>query len=211
MSQARPDVYPDWAVNSDGTDNDIVDTISGENNVVPPDAGKQASGFLYREKPARQSFNWLGRKTTQWLRYLDGLLTANTGSFTLYLGDATVNTPLLFHYAVVGGIVSLRWGDLDVTASLQPHNYLAFIEDSGAPMPVFLRPRTPTYMVTPYVSPVPETGGLITPSVTTISQYNHVAYQICFGGDPDGYVNNIIVHTNEYVIRSGSMTYLAAV
>ena len=67
----KPTVYPDCAVNPDGTDNDVTDPTSGQNNVVAPSPGKQATGFLYNEKPPRQHFNWLARLTTQWIRYLN--------------------------------------------------------------------------------------------------------------------------------------------
>jgi hypothetical protein len=63
-------VYPDMAVNSDGTDNNVTDPTSGQNNVVAASGAKQASGWNFTEKPARNVMNWLHRLTTQWIRWL---------------------------------------------------------------------------------------------------------------------------------------------
>jgi hypothetical protein len=68
---AKPTLYPDWTVNTDGTNNDVVDPTSGQNNVVEPTAGKKLTGWTYTEKPPRQHFNWLSRLTTQWIRWFD--------------------------------------------------------------------------------------------------------------------------------------------
>jgi hypothetical protein len=68
---AKPTLYPDWSVKVDGTDNDVIDGTTGENNVVDPSAGKKLTGFLYDEKPPRQNFNWLFRIITQWIRWFD--------------------------------------------------------------------------------------------------------------------------------------------
>ncbi len=72
---AKPTKYPDWTVKTDGTDNDVIDPTSGQNNVVEPAAGKKLTGWVYTEKPPRQYFNWLARLTTQWIRWIDETLT----------------------------------------------------------------------------------------------------------------------------------------
>jgi hypothetical protein len=68
---AKPTKYPDWAVNTDGTDHDVIDPTSLQNNVVEPTAGKKLTGWTYTEKPPRNIFNWLARITTQWIRWID--------------------------------------------------------------------------------------------------------------------------------------------
>lgn len=62
---SRPDKFPEWATS------DIVDPSSGQNNVIEPTSGKKTTGWLRNEIPPRQFFNWLARKTNQWLEYLD--------------------------------------------------------------------------------------------------------------------------------------------
>ncbi len=85
MAIVKPSEYPDWTVNVDGTDNDVVDPTSGQNNVVVPPAGKQLLGWDFKEKPPRNWFNWLARRTTQWIRWLDqemAVLRASASSTT---------------------------------------------------------------------------------------------------------------------------------
>lgn len=77
----KPSVYPDWAVKVDGTDNDVVDGTTGQNNVVAPSAPKQLLGWEYNEKPPRQYFNWLARLVTQWIRWLDGEMTLRDNTY----------------------------------------------------------------------------------------------------------------------------------
>lgn len=65
MTTDRPDKYPDWAIN------DVVNPISGQNNVIEPPQAKKNNGWDYRDKGARNWFNWLGRYTANWIKYLD--------------------------------------------------------------------------------------------------------------------------------------------
>lgn len=65
MTTPRPDKYPDWATIDD------VDLISYQNNVIEPPQVKKDKGWSYREKGARNWFNWLSRYTARWIRYLD--------------------------------------------------------------------------------------------------------------------------------------------
>jgi HAMP domain-containing protein len=61
----KPDKFPDWATEEQ------IDPVSGQNNVVePPDIRKQ-SGWTRREIPPRQWFNWLAKKTAEWLRWFE--------------------------------------------------------------------------------------------------------------------------------------------
>jgi hypothetical protein len=61
----RPDKFPDWALI------DKVDDISKQNNVIEPPGIKKQEGWGYRDKGARNWFNWLARYTVNWLKYLD--------------------------------------------------------------------------------------------------------------------------------------------
>jgi hypothetical protein len=66
---ARPQVagvdhFPDWATSD-------VTGAARVNNVVVPPAAWLLYGWSMLEKPARQFFNWFGRYTSLWLRYLD--------------------------------------------------------------------------------------------------------------------------------------------
>lgn len=62
-----PTEYPDWALSN------AVDPISGQPNVVTPPLEKQDKGWAFGEFPPRQWFNWLGRWTALWIKYLSGL------------------------------------------------------------------------------------------------------------------------------------------
>jgi hypothetical protein len=65
---AAPTKYPDWAMT------DIIEPISGSNNVIePPDEFKQ-SGFLYAGVIQRNWINWLFRYISLWIRFLNGAL-----------------------------------------------------------------------------------------------------------------------------------------
>jgi len=60
----RPDTMPEWA------EQDVVDPVSGQNNVLTPPPEKQQFGWNRLEFPPRNWFNWLGRWTWRWIRYL---------------------------------------------------------------------------------------------------------------------------------------------
>ena len=60
----KPD-FPRWATE------DQVDPISGQLNVVEPPEERKDSGWDRHEVPPRQWWNWLHRKTFEWLQFLD--------------------------------------------------------------------------------------------------------------------------------------------
>ena len=64
MVLSRPGTYPVWAIDN------VVDDVSGQNNVTTPPTEKQMYGWARADQPPRQWFNWLGRYTYQWLAYL---------------------------------------------------------------------------------------------------------------------------------------------
>lgn len=60
----KPSVFPVWA------EQDVVDPLSGQNNVTTPTLEKQQYGWALGEQPPRNWFNWLGRYTNKWLEWL---------------------------------------------------------------------------------------------------------------------------------------------
>lgn len=63
---SKPAEYPDWATL------DKVDPTSGKNNVATPSQALKDYGPNYKERLARQHFNWLGRLFGGWIRWLEG-------------------------------------------------------------------------------------------------------------------------------------------
>jgi hypothetical protein len=61
---SKPSILPEWA------ENDVVDPISGQNNVLEPPNEKKLEGWARLEFPPRNWFNWLGRYTYRWLNWL---------------------------------------------------------------------------------------------------------------------------------------------
>jgi len=62
---AKPSDLPQWATSN------IVDPVSGQNNVLEPPPEKKTDGWNRLEKPARNWFNWLGRLTYNWLNWFN--------------------------------------------------------------------------------------------------------------------------------------------
>lgn len=87
----RPTVLPRWATST------TTSSETGVSNWVEPPESKKNVGWNFGEPPARQFFNWKGRMTYEWLRYLDdettfkqittdgmGRVTINNVSHTLF-------------------------------------------------------------------------------------------------------------------------------
>lgn len=86
----KPTILPEWA------ENDVVDPISGQNNVLEPPTEKKLEGWARLEFPPRNWFNWLGRYTNRWLAFLKqqeelAILTDGNG-VGLFPYDGTVGT-----------------------------------------------------------------------------------------------------------------------
>ena len=62
---SKPTILPEWA------ENDVVDPISGQNNVLEPPPEKKLEGWARLEYPPRNWFNWLARYTWRWLNWLN--------------------------------------------------------------------------------------------------------------------------------------------
>jgi hypothetical protein len=86
----KPTILPEWA------ENDVVDPISGQNNVLEPPTEKKLEGWARLEFPPRNWFNWLGRYTNRWLSFLKqqeelAILTDGNG-VGLFPYDGSVGT-----------------------------------------------------------------------------------------------------------------------
>ena len=58
---SKPTIIPVWA------QNDVVDPISGQNNVLEPPNEKKLEGWASLEYPPRNWFNWLFRYIYLWI------------------------------------------------------------------------------------------------------------------------------------------------
>ena len=61
---SRPSEYPEFAID------DVNDPITGQPNVIEPDGSQKGTGWVNKQKPPYQFFNWLHRKVNQWIQYL---------------------------------------------------------------------------------------------------------------------------------------------
>lgn len=91
----KPSKIPEWAIS------DHVDPTSGENNVVEPSAGQKDTGWLFKQKPPRQYFNWLARFTHLWIQFIDDSIDQEVkeGSEVafknlLLSGNGTIGNPM---------------------------------------------------------------------------------------------------------------------
>lgn len=97
----KPTKLPQWAALSDGSDNDIVDGVSGKNNVVEPTLGQKESGWTFKQFPPRQFFNWLARLTFQWLKYVDDTIDQELKQ---------TSSPRFVDLTINGGILDIQPG-----------------------------------------------------------------------------------------------------
>jgi len=95
----KPDMFPVWA------SDDQADPISKQNNVLVPPTNKQQYGWARLEFPPRNWFNWLARKTYQWLQYLYQMQAQEVTTT-----DSTGATPIFD--VVNGGMVMVYIVDL---------------------------------------------------------------------------------------------------
>ena len=102
----KPSILPEWA------ENDVIDSISGQNNVLEPPTEKKLEGWARLEFPPRNWFNWLARYTYRWLNWFKqqeeqavitdgngvGLFATDSALITLYAVDSV--TPANYIVAV---------------------------------------------------------------------------------------------------------------
>lgn len=115
----KPSKLPEWA-----SDDSIVDTTSGQNNVVEPDSGRKAEGWKFNEKPPRQYFNWLHNLYYEWLKAFDdnfnqSCQTTDDVIFNSVETDSIAdNGGALSVIGTAAGInISSSTGDIDLTSA----------------------------------------------------------------------------------------------
>lgn len=109
-------VYPDIAVNTDGSSNNITDPTSGQDNVSTPASPIPLNGWPGNGIPIFSDFNKLFRLITQWIRYLYGVLQKDvfvSGSFSVTTTEGLVVLPSGFtkdNCVLIGGWVKPNTG-----------------------------------------------------------------------------------------------------
>ena len=96
-------IFPDIAVNPDGSNNDITDPTSGQPNVSTPASPIPLDGWPGNGIPIFSDFNRLFRMITQWIRWLyDHIIAAEgditdleaiTGSYANITASGTLSAP----------------------------------------------------------------------------------------------------------------------
>lgn len=74
MAFSRPTDYPRWTgivTSGAWVDNDLANGPTGGNNAIEPSDAKKDSGWNFEEFPPRNWFNWLLRKISNWIYWLD--------------------------------------------------------------------------------------------------------------------------------------------
>jgi hypothetical protein len=84
MPYSRPTVFPDIALN------DVNNGLLGAPNVQEPPSDLKNDGWDYGQKPEREFFNWYGRVTNNWIKYLDETVTSILATLT-NLADKSKN------------------------------------------------------------------------------------------------------------------------
>ena len=121
----RPTKYPKWATM------DVIDPVTGVNNVGEPTDEKKPLGYFPQEPVSRQWLNWLFRTVNQWIEYLDeraGLVRTANGNgvgvapveqsiVTLYAVDKSDPTHFIHAVGFKGTSLGFATADLTVIAS----------------------------------------------------------------------------------------------
>ena len=101
-------VYPDIAVNPDGSNNDITDPTSGQPNVSTPASPIPLDGWPGNDIPIFSDFNRLFRMITQWIRWLyDHLINTTDVAVSTLQGDVSDLETFVGTFASITGSGSL--------------------------------------------------------------------------------------------------------
>ncbi|MCK5609843.1 hypothetical protein KAR91_48675 [Candidatus Pacearchaeota archaeon] len=109
---AKPTKYPEWA------SQDVVDGISGVNNVVEPSEAKKDLGHgPLGEFPPRQYQNWFMRLVYQWIVWFDSE-DNQSGTFSCKVLNTEFSSQHIFDidWVLKSGIVSIRFPGLSQTS-----------------------------------------------------------------------------------------------
>lgn len=117
----KPSMYPLWA------QQDIVDPVSGQNNVLVPPPEKQQYGWDRLQFPPRNWFNWLGRETSNWIQWFD------QQESQAVVADGSGSTPLLD--PTTGGLFTINV--VDTGANSNFYSGIAYFPPaSGSPVTI---------------------------------------------------------------------------
>ena len=128
MTVSAPTEFPQWATNPDGSNSDIVNSTSGETNVVEPDASKKLIGWDYQEAPPREHMNWLHRLYDQWIRWFNQELllllpASGTVSASIYGSTQTIT----INWQSIGKMVTLSIPSFTVAANTRSGNTILML------------------------------------------------------------------------------------
>ena len=115
MPLPKPTVLPEWALD------DVQNGINGQWNVIEPPTEKKLTGWVYKEKPNRQYWNWFQRQTSLWIAYFNDNLDFDSDTLVpVWLGLTNQPTTNYFYYSKEGDRVyftcHITWaGNVDIT------------------------------------------------------------------------------------------------
>lgn len=126
----KPTAVPEWATG------DVVDGVTGQNNVIEPPAAKKLNGWAWKEKPARNWWNWLQRFNYLWINYFnqyhngDAVKIGNQAEFNLLLTRVAAN-----QYKISDSTLSLEVyplsGGYQVSGALSGGDTWGYIETNN--------------------------------------------------------------------------------
>lgn len=126
----KPTVLPAWATD------DVLDSTSGQYNVVEPPAEKKLNGWYLGEKPNRQWWNWFQRQSYLWIKYFNDQQSEAIGTFEPVINGLDGTYPVQSgFYRLYGDVcfisITLAWNGNTVAAPVYISN-LPFIGKNTA-------------------------------------------------------------------------------
>ncbi len=140
----KPSVYPQFAVNSDGT--------ASAAEIDEPSAAKKQLGWI-KEQPSHETFNWLHSQYARWTMWFDEAIAANEAQIAQNTSDIAANAFAIANFGTSGTCI------------------MSFQLGSGTPVNVTMRWFAASKIVNVViVESVTFTGlGTVSPRLTTIS------------------------------------------
>lgn len=118
----RPTILPEWATDIEQNG------INGQFNVIVPPPEKRRVGWVFKEKPNRQYWNWLHRTAGQWIAYFAENLDFDADLFIPNfsgLDPASINQ-IFGYYSIVGDkcffTITLTWNGNATTGAFTVTN-----------------------------------------------------------------------------------------
>jgi len=112
---AKPTKLPEWALTT------IIDPSSGQSNIVEPTATRKKTGWIFKEFPPRQFFNWLSNLIYKWLKWFNEEITEIDSEFDdfsteLIIGFSVFTTKILKFKVLTSDAVYIIY-DLEGTSN----------------------------------------------------------------------------------------------